>query len=242
MLVKSETAAAAGVKARWATIYADLKSAIVSHRVQPGRKLSEDELASIYNVSRTIIRSALQALAHDRLVRLEPNRGAFVAKPTAEEARQVFDARALIEPHLAALATARATPADIAGLRRQMEREQAVSSPGLESEALLHSARFHIAIADISGQQILTDYVRDLVSRSSLIIALYWRRRDTTCEGHAHDALVDAIARGDGNAASAIMKSHIVDLMSGLDLRMKDDDAPTLSDILGPLGRSAPAR
>lgn len=228
MLAGGGTRAAA--KARWSQVYGDLKQAIVAHRVPPGRKLSEDELASIYSVSRTIIRSALQALAHDRLVRLEPNRGAFVAQPTAEEARQVFDARALIEPHLAALAADSARTKDIAALRRQIEEEH--SEPGHESEALLHSAHFHVMIAEIAGQQILTDYVRDLVSRSSLIIALYWRRRDTTCEGHAHEALIDAIAKPDRQAAAAIMKSHIIDLLSGLDLRPKDRDALSLTDLL----------
>jgi DNA-binding GntR family transcriptional regulator len=222
-------------KARWAEVYANLRSAIIAHRIQPGRKLSEDELASIYGVSRTIVRSALQALAHDRLVNLEPNRGAFVAQPTAEEARQVFDARALIEPHLAALAADRAVAGDIAALRHQVEEESRVSSPGMESEALLQSARFHLAIADIAGQPILTDYVRDLVSRSSLIIALYWKRRDTTCEGHAHDALIEAIGRHDREAAAAIMKSHIVDLLSGLDLKRGGASEPSLAQLLGTL-------
>lgn len=220
-------------KARWAKVYASLRSAIIAHRVQPGRKLAEDELASIYGVSRTIVRSALQALAHDRLVNLEPNRGAFVAQPTAEEARQVFDARALIEPHLAALAADRAEPAHLATLRRLVAEEGKVVSPGMESEALLQSARFHLTIAEIAGQPILTDYVRDLVSRSSLIIALYWKRRDTTCEGHAHEALIAAIGKHDRQAAAAIMKSHIVDLLSGLDLKHVGASKSSLADLLG---------
>ena len=68
--------------ARWSPIYSALRDAIISHRLGPGTKLPEDELASIYSVSRTVIRAALQALAHDRLARLEPNRGAFVAQPS----------------------------------------------------------------------------------------------------------------------------------------------------------------
>lgn len=127
--MQADDAGQAKPKARWATVYANLRSAIVAHRIQPGRKLAEDELASVYGVSRTIVRSALQALAHDRLVNLEPNRGAFVAQPTAEEARQVFDARALIEPHLAALAADRAEPAQLADLRHQIEEENVSRHP-----------------------------------------------------------------------------------------------------------------
>src|SRR4051812_1024159 len=58
---------------RWFPVYAGLRDAIVSHRLAPGTKLPEDELASIYSVSRAVIRAALQALSHDRLARLEPN-------------------------------------------------------------------------------------------------------------------------------------------------------------------------
>src|SRR4051812_42442649 len=87
--------------ARWMTVYARLKEAILAHRLAPGTKLPEDELAAIYAVTRPIIRSALHTLAHDRLVRLEPNRGAFVAQPSKKEAREVFEARTLIEPRVA---------------------------------------------------------------------------------------------------------------------------------------------
>ena len=106
---------------RWVDVYSRLRDAIVSLRLAPGMKLPEDELASIYSVSRTAIRSALQALAHDRLVRLEPNRGAFVAHPSKQEAREIFDARMLIEPRVAALAAAAARRADIVRLRRHLE-------------------------------------------------------------------------------------------------------------------------
>ena len=79
---------------RWFPVYAGLRDAIVSHRLAPGTKLPEDELASIYSVSRTVIRAALQALSHDRLARLEPNRGAFVAQPTEGRKRVKCSRRA----------------------------------------------------------------------------------------------------------------------------------------------------
>ena len=92
-----------------------------------------------------------------------------------------------------------------------------------------------IAIAEIAGQSILTDFVRGLCSRSSLIIALYWRRRDTICESHAHHALVDAIAANSPKDATELMTSHLVDLLSGLDLLDRSADAKRLSDILRPV-------
>jgi DNA-binding GntR family transcriptional regulator len=217
---------------RWYPVYAGLREAIVSHRLAPGTKLPEDELASIYSVSRAVIRAALQALSHDRLARLEPNRGAFVAQPNKQEAREVFEARALIEPKLAALAAAVAKPAEIKQLRLHLHREHEALHVGNDSDAIMLSAQFHIGIAEIAGQSILTGIVRDLLSRSSLIIALYWRRRDTTCESHAHHALVDAIQKHDAQDASELMKRHIEDLLSGLDLTLGEKKPEKLSDIL----------
>jgi DNA-binding GntR family transcriptional regulator len=220
--------------ARWSPVYHALRDAIVGHRIAPGTKLPEDELASIYSVSRTVVRAALQALAHDRLARLEPNRGAFVAKPSKKEAREVFEARALIEPHVASLAAAAAKPEDIVRLRRHLEQEHEALHEGRDSDAIMLSARFHVGIAEIADHSILTGFVRDLVSRSSLIIALHWRRRETTCESRAHHALVDALEAGRAPEAAQRMESHVADLLSGLDLTRGEAQPGRLSDILRP--------
>ena len=217
----------------WTPVYTDLRDAIVGHRIPPGMKLPEDEVASIYGVSRTLVRAALQALSHDRLVNLEPNRGAFVAQPGKREAREVFEARALVEPHVAALACDNSNPGQIARLRDHLEREHEAIHAGRDSEAIMLSARFHMGIAEMADHSILTDVVKDLIQRSSLIIALYWRRRDTTCERHAHLALVNAIEQRSKTDASELMKSHIIDLLSGLDLTQSSDVAGrSLSAIL----------
>jgi DNA-binding GntR family transcriptional regulator len=218
--------------ARWSPIYNALRDAIISHRLGPGTKLPEDELASIYSVSRTVIRAALQALAHDRLARLEPNRGAFVAQPSKKDAREVFEARTLIEPKVAALAAAAATPGDVAILRSHLEKEHRALDTGRHGEAIRLSALFHIAIAEIADHAVLTGFVRDLVSHSSLIIALHWKRRETTCESHAHHALVDAIEAHSSAEAAELMREHIADLLSGLDLTLSERKVEKLSDIL----------
>lgn len=234
MLDKTEkNRKSAPVAARWQPVYDALREAIISRRLAPGTKLPEDELASIYSVSRTAVRSALLALAHDRVVRLEPNRGAFVAQPTIKEAREVFDARKLIEPRLAALAARSATPGDVRRLREHLEKEREVLRSDRSSEAIRLSAHFHLKLAEIADHSIFTEIVRDLVSRSSLIIALYWHRRDTTCKCDAHRDLVDAVAAGKTAEASTLMKRHISDLLSGLDLTRTEKKPERLADILG---------
>jgi DNA-binding GntR family transcriptional regulator len=219
---------------RWTSVYEAIRTAILAHHLSPGTKLPEDELGEIYAVSRTVVRSALQALAHDRLVQLEPNRGAFIAKPTKTEAREVFEARSLIEPRVCAMAAEVASAADIKRLTRQLEAEKAAIANKLDGEAVLLSAKFHTTIAEIAGQSILTEYVRDLCSRSSLIVSIYWQRHDVICESHSHKDLVDAIATHDTRKASALMLSHLVDLLSGLNLSAQEPTQRKLADILKP--------
>lgn len=233
MLEKSTKARTAGQPpVQQSPVYLGIRSAILGHSVTPGMKLPEDELGEIYSVSRTVIRAALQALALDHLVTIEANRGAFVAKPTRLEAREVFEARALLEPKVAAMAAEIAKPADIALLERHMEEEHAAVAAGRDGEAVHLSGQFHVAIAEIASHSIYIDFVRRLCSRSSLIVALYWRRRDAICEHHAHHELVNAIARHKPKDASELMVSHLVDLFSGLDLSEREPAARRLSDIL----------
>jgi len=204
-----------------------IEQAILDHRLAPGTKLTEDELASIYGVGRTIVRGALQALTHKGLVETQRNRGAFVAKPSVREAREVMEARALLEPRTAHSAAQRARPADIRLLRQHIEDEHAAMDEGDTGRAVYLSGEFHVAIARMADQTTIEKFVSDLIARSSLIVALYWRRRDALCESHAHHALVDAIADGDGARAQELMTSHLVDLMSSLDL--SDSPAPPKS-------------
>ena len=94
------------------------------------------------------------------------------------------------------------------------------------------SGDFHLEIARIADQQTIEAFLRQLISRSSLVIALYWRRRNALCESHAHHALVDALASGDGEAAEQLMKGHLLDLLSQLDLREREAGPATLREAL----------
>ena len=204
----------------------NLLRAILEHRLTPGMKLSEDDVGEIYGASRTVVRAALQALAHSGLVTIERNRGAFVSKPSIREAHEVFEARALIEPRVARAVAKRVTEADIIRLKAHIEAEHKALANGDMGKALALSGLFHIALSDIADQHVFARMVRSLISRSSLIIALYWKRQDTTCESHSHHALIKAFEEHDETTAEEIMKSHIIDLHSGLNLvevQLQDD-------------------
>ena len=100
-----------------------LRDAIIDRRLTPGAKLSEAEVGTLFDVSRTIARSALQMLTFEGLVRTERNRGAFVANPSPEEARQVFASRRLIEPGIATTACETIDAVRIEEFRGQLDQE-----------------------------------------------------------------------------------------------------------------------
>ena len=200
-------------------IIEQLSEAVNEHRLKPGAKLREDEVSEVFGVSPTIVRQALRAMAFDGLLTIEKNRGAFVSKPTLKEAHEVFQARALLEPTTAHAAAERSTPADIALLEGHIKEEHEALDRDQSGLALKLSGDFHLIIARIADQQTIEQFLRQLISRSSLVIACYWKRRNALCESSAHHNLVEALRNHDGPAAEDLMKGHLLDIYSQLDLR-----------------------
>jgi DNA-binding GntR family transcriptional regulator len=210
-----------------------LRDAIVDRRLAPGAKLSEAEVGALFDVSRTVVRSVLQMLAYEGLVKIERNRGAFVSNPTPEEARQVFETRRLIEPGIVRAAAARLSPADIASLRRHLEQEAHFMNkrgPNARRAEIKASGDFHLKLAGHAGNAILEKFMDELVARSSLVIALYGSSGVSSC-GHAeHGQVLDALEAGDVDRACRMMLHHIDHIEADLDLRIRD--SLTLKDAL----------
>ncbi len=215
-----------------AEIVSRLTEAVHEHRILPGMKLTEDEVGEIFGVGRTVVRQALTAMSHEGLVSIERNRGAFVAKPSVKEACEVFEARSLLEPQTARAAAERATPKDLIVLQRHIDEEHAALDAEDFGRALKLSGQFHIEIARIADQLTIETFIRQLISRSSLVIALYWKRRSAICESHAHHALLDAFRTNDANEAEDLMKGHLLDIFSQLDLRDIPDNMTSLRKAL----------
>jgi DNA-binding GntR family transcriptional regulator len=206
---------------RAAMIRDHLRDAIVDRRLAPATKLSEAEVGTLFDVSRTVVRAALQALSFEGLVRIERNRGAFVANPSPEEARQVFDSRRLIEPGLARAAAARITPDEVAAFRERLSDERALMSergPSARRAEIHASGDFHLLLASVAGNGILLRFMEELVARSSLVIALYGRSGASSCGHNDHGQILSALERGDGEGASQLLLAHIDHIESDLDL------------------------
>ena len=118
-------------------IVESITTAIVERRLMPGTKLAEQKIADIFKVSRTIVRQALNRLSRDKLVTLEPARGARVAEPSVEEARQVFEVRHMLESAVVRRLAASITPEQVARLRAHLaELDRAGEAQRIAQEAL----------------------------------------------------------------------------------------------------------
>lgn len=190
--------------------------AIAEHRLKAGTKLGEQALSDIFACNRANVRRALLTLSTQKVVDLRPNRGAFVATPTPEEARNVFQARRAIERTTVRNAIRNATPRDIARLRRHAEREAAARRAGSRPESIRLSGEFHLVLGEIGGNDVLAGFLRELVLRSSLIIGLYAPHSAPLCEDHDHLDIVEAIEARDEALAVERVDHHLRDLEASI--------------------------
>ena len=192
-----------------AVIVRELTQAIAGHRLQPGTKLAEQRLADHFGVSRTLVRQALHQLAQNRLVNLEPARGAFVAAPTVDESRQVFAVRRMLEAGMAQAFAAEATPAMVRALREHVAREKAALDGSDTAEGIELLGDFHVRMAELMGNEVLAQILRDLVSRSSLITLMYQRAGAARHSQQEHVEIVRALAARDAGKAVELMDRHL---------------------------------
>jgi DNA-binding GntR family transcriptional regulator len=197
-------------------IVESLTRAIVEHKLQPGTKLAEQRLADHFGVSRTLVRQALHQLSQNRLIKLEPARGAFVAAPTSSEARQVFAVRRMLEVEMARAFARESTPARIKALREHMAQEKAAVDQDDASGRIELLGDFHVRIAELMGNEVLAQILRDLVSRSSLITLMYQRAGAARHPQQEHMELVRAFAAHDEDRAARLMDEHLLHVEASL--------------------------
>ncbi len=193
-------------------------SALIDQRLAPGTKLSESVLCEAFGVGRMRIRRSLLLLADRQLVELHPNRGAFVAKPTPEQAREIFEARLAIEPPIARIAAGKATATHLRSLERHLLKESQAHAAGDRQAAIRLSGQFHTSLAQVTGNAVLLQVVKDLVTRSSLIIGMFGATGVINCRDDEHAGLMQALRSGDQSLAEKLMAQHIAHIKEHVDL------------------------
>jgi DNA-binding GntR family transcriptional regulator len=209
-----------------------ISTAILEHRLAPGTKLGEDRLATIFGTSRAKVREVLARLAHEQIVELVPQRGAHVAKPTIEQARDVFEARRLIEPGVLRRLVGTIDDFKMQRLRRHLELEADARQRGDARAVVRLSGEFHLLLAELAGNSALARTMRELSTLTCLIISLYDAPTATSCRADEHEEIVDAIKRGDTKRAETLMLHHLDHIQESLKLDAGSDEAD-LESILG---------
>jgi len=198
-------------------IYERLVDAIIDKTLRPGQHLNEVKLAASYSVPRSRVRRVLERLRDEAVVEFRLNHGAFISRPTVREARDVFEARRYLETVIVRLACAKATPERIAALRDHLGVQQQVFDQ-LRPDMNRVAADFHLMVADIAGNEVLSRMLSLLMRRVCLIQSLYERRNGVLCLVHEHEHLVDLLAANDVEGAVDATLHHCDHIEQSLDL------------------------
>lgn len=203
-------------------IYKAVVTAVMSHRLPPGTHLGEADFCELYQVSRTTVRKALQRLAHDHIIELRPNRGAVIASPTPQQAREIFAARRALEREIVPLVIRHATPESLKQIRAALAAEDAARRSGDRAAWIRLGGEFHLLLAQLAGNHVLLRFMGELVSRCSLIIALYETPGSAMCENDEHQDLATLIEQGKVKEAIHLIEHHLLAIEARLHLAGQD--------------------
>ncbi len=213
-------------------ICSTLAAAIREGALRPGSKILEDAIADHFGVSRTVVRGALGILEHDHLLERKRNRGSFVAEPSIGQAQELFEARRSMERVILELAIERASAADCDRLEAIIEQEHAVHQGTDEKAKAGLSGQFHIELARISGNGVLTELLGKVVARLSLVMALYEDERHDDCGTDHHRAILAAVRNKDLKRAQHLMDEHLADIEGRVRLTQDHGDRHTFEAVL----------
>ena len=216
--------------------------AVMAQKLAPGSRLGEQQLAMLFDCSRTIVREALTRLAARGIVTVSSRRGWYVIEPSQDEAREAFEARRVIEMGLIRCTTD-VSKAAVKQLKSHLAREKAAikgSDVGLRSFLL---GDFHVCLAECLGNSLLADTLRDFTARTTLIAMLYQSSHDAAQSCNEHVEIVQALEKGDLVHAEKLMQTHIGSVQSTLKLQpVSGDPLAELRNALSPMSAPLPAQ
>jgi DNA-binding GntR family transcriptional regulator len=207
-------------------------SAVMQQTLAPKTKLSESTICESFGVGRMKARRALLLLASQGIVELRSNRGAFVASPTKSDADEVFEARMHIEPSLTAQVAERIDANGLKSLTDHIESERAARHADDRQEAIRLSGEFHVLVATVSGNSFLTRTLRELVTRTSLIVAMFGSSKSSCCRDDEHERILEAIRERDAGLASELAREHLEHIRMALDFNRAHETEQDLVSLL----------
>ncbi len=208
--------------------------AVMAQKLAPGSRLGEQQLAMLFDCSRTIVREALMRLAARGIVTVSARRGWYLVEPSQDEAREAFEARRVIETGLIRSMKG-VEPGAIKRLKAHVAREKAAvkgSDVGARSFLL---GDFHVCLAECLGNNLLAETLRDFTARTTLIAMRYQSPADAAQSCAEHGQIVQALEAGDLPRAEQLMAAHLSTWQLKLRLPGDADPLAQLRDALAPV-------
>jgi len=191
----------------------EIERRIVDGKLAAGAKLNEADIAGELGVSRGPVREAFRALEQAGLVRTEKNRGVFVRQVSIEEAADIYEVRAALDAMIGRLAAKRAQPAHLTRLRGIVKRMHAAERTRDVDAYFPLNLEFHDVLAEATGNESLAANYRRIVNE----LIIYRREvlaRDTEniiASTREHEAIVNAVAKGDSRNAERLLSGHVTE-------------------------------
>lgn len=190
-----------------ASIHRVLSQTLLAGRLAPGAQLVETRLAAIFGVTRERVRKVLHRLGHERLLEIVPNRGCFVSSPTLAQAREIYDARRIVEGGIVAWLAGRLSVPQLDALKAHAAREHAALHAGDRAESIRLSGEFHQLLAGFTDSPFVVRQLQELVSRTAMLVAFFEPAASSECACEEHEDILNALAHGD--AARAVKAMHV---------------------------------
>lgn len=194
--------------------YAGVKDRILSLELRPGQFVNELALCQMLEMGRMPVHQAVHRLQAEGLLEIIPRKGIIIGAGSLNEMLALLEARAAVEPNIAALAAERASPVQVKDIGKLLKQSAKLADQRFRREFMAIDRAFHQAVAEAAGNPILTDAQRPLHERSARIWSLIVMRQPDGLRltQDEHEAVFDAIRRGDKDAARRAMQAHLASL------------------------------
>ena len=199
----------AGMNPQEASIHRVLSQTLLAGRLAPGTRLVETRLAAVFGVTRERVRKVLHRLGHERLLEIVPNRGCFVSSPTLAQAREIYDARRIVEGGIVGWLAGRISASQLEALRAHAAREHAALHAGDRAASIRLSGEFHQLLASFTDSPFVVRQLHELVSRTAMLVAFFEPAAASECACEEHEDILRALARGDVARAVKAMHVHL---------------------------------
>jgi DNA-binding GntR family transcriptional regulator len=219
-------------------IHDAIARAIMQGRLEAGTRLPEHRLAQIFGVSRERVRKVLHRLAAERRLELSPNRGARVPSPTIDDIRRVYEAHRVLEAGVLTQLVDTVDADLFATLDAHLAAERDAAERRDRAESVKLSGAFHLHLVDALGNPELSRFLRDLLSRSSVMVSVYEPASQSICAVDEHGAIVDALRAKDLVRAIQFSRHHFLHVEQRLRLEPSVEIGKDLDQIFNEQKRS----